>query len=56
MKKILAVILAVSMIGSANLAFATDTDKITVKVNGEEIITDVAPRYGKRQNFHSAAV
>ena len=43
MKKILAGILAVSMIGSANLAFATDTDKITVKVNGEEIITDVAP-------------
>ena len=42
-EKILAGILAVSMIGSANLAFATDTDKITVKVNGEEIITDVAP-------------
>lgn len=43
MKKFLAGILAVSMIGSANLAFAADTDKITVKVNGEEIITDVAP-------------
>ena len=43
MKKFLAGVLAVSMIGSASMAFAADTDKITVKVNGEEIITDVAP-------------
>lgn len=43
MKKILAGILAASMIGSTSMAFAADTDKITVTVNGEEIITDVAP-------------
>lgn len=43
MKKFLAGILAVSMIGSASMAFAADTDKITVKVNGEEVISDVAP-------------
>ena len=43
MKKLLAGLLAVSMIGSASMAFAADTEKITVKVNGEEVKTDVAP-------------
>lgn len=51
MKKILAGILAVSMIGSANLAFATDTDKITVKVNGEEIIKMSRPLWRTTEYF-----
>ena len=43
MKKMLAGLLAVSMVGSASMAFAADTGKITVTVNGETVKTDVAP-------------
>ena len=43
MKKLLAGLLAVSMVGSASMALAADTEKITVKVNGEAVKTDVAP-------------
>lgn len=43
MKKLLAGLLAISMIGTAGSALAADTDKITVTVNGEEVKTDVAP-------------
>lgn len=43
MKKMLAGLLAVSMVGAASTALADTTKKITVTVNGEDVKTDVAP-------------